>query len=170
MKLFCLAGLVLVLMATPMWAQDAPKGEVFGGYQFTHIEGVNANGWNASASGNFNKWFGVTGDFSGAYKSMGGVSVKLYTYTFGPTISFRKNEHVTPFVHALFGGFHASGSGFGYGGSTNGFAMFVGGGVDANVNKHIAVRLAQVDWEGLRASGSWSTKDVRYSAGVVFRF
>ena len=170
MRILFLVGLCLVLAATPVFAQDVPKAEIFGGYQFTRIEGQNANGWNASVAGNVNKWFGVAGDFSGAYKSISGVSVKVHTYTFGPVISFRENEKFTPFVHALFGGFHASGSGFGYSGSTNGFAMFVGGGADVKINKNIAARVIQVDWEALHANSSWSTKDVRISTGVVFRF
>lgn len=46
----------------------AQKAEVFGGYQYTHLDpGINANGWNASATYNLNSFLGVTADFSGAY-------------------------------------------------------------------------------------------------------
>lgn len=45
-------------------AQAAPRAEIFGGYQYTHFDGgPNANGWNASLTGNVNSWFGITADF-----------------------------------------------------------------------------------------------------------
>jgi opacity protein-like surface antigen len=175
MRKSVLVVLVLGLFSIPLFAQDFPKAEVFGGYQFLHLglpSGVpsqNMNGWNASLTGNFNKWFGVTADFSGDYKTISGVDVRTYTYTFGPTVAYRQGP-ITPFFHALFGGAHFSASALGTSGSDNGFAMYVGGGVDAKVAPHIAVRLGQADWLYYRVSGVNQSNSVRYSAGVVFRF
>jgi len=152
--------------------QDHPKAEFFGGYQFSRIGGsggVNANGWNMAVTGNVTRWFGVTSDFSGAYKSIGGIDAKAYTYTFGPTLSAR-GEHVTPFAHVLFGGFHASAGFQGLGESINGFAMMVGGGVDVKVTPHIAVRVIQPDWILWKARGITEKANARISTGVVFRF
>ena len=42
----------LGLLSFPLVAQDYPKAEVFGGYQFLHSEGEKFNGWNASVTGN----------------------------------------------------------------------------------------------------------------------
>src|SRR5215469_4074957 len=46
---------------------QAPKAEIFGGYQFVRattgisgVSGFNLNGWNTSASGFFSRNFGVT--------------------------------------------------------------------------------------------------------------
>lgn len=151
--LLCLCSLVSV-------AQDFPKAEVFAGYQFTHIESnYNASGWNGAASYNLNRWLGVTGDFSGAYK--GGV--KVHSYTFGPTLSARL-PMMTPFVHALFGGTNFSG-----GGSVSGFAMQFGGGLDVGSHS-IGLRLIQGDVIVDRISGITSSKNGRLSTGVVFRF
>jgi hypothetical protein len=72
-------------------AQDFPKAEIFGGYQLT-LDSTTLNGWNGTLTGNFNHWFGVTGDFSGAYKSEGGEDFRNDTYTFGPTIAARNNR------------------------------------------------------------------------------
>ena len=48
----------------------AQRVEIFGGYQFTHLQpAYNANGWNASLTGNFKHVLGITGDFSGAYNN-----------------------------------------------------------------------------------------------------
>jgi hypothetical protein len=170
MRFLCLIVLCLAVVVTPVLAQDYPKAEIFGGYQFTHAEGENLNGWNASLAGNVNKWFGVAGDFSGAYKTISGVSVKNYTFTFGPVFTARQNERITPFAHVLVGGFHVSGSGFGLSAATSGFAIFAGGGADVKINDRWGYRLAQVDWEGLHAEGSWSKKNVRVSSGILLRF
>ena len=69
MKKLLILFVFLGLLAFPLTVQaaqdDYPRAEVFGGYQYLHLGGsgtdVNANGWNASLTGNFNKAFGVTG-------------------------------------------------------------------------------------------------------------
>ncbi len=153
----CLAALLLCAVA----AQAAPKAEVFGGYQFTRLEGgINMNGWNGAVTGNLESNLGITGDFSQVYKS----GVHLTTYTFGPEV----HAHlpiVKPFAHALFGGAKLAGGG----GSINGFAGYVGGGIDAG-HGVLAVRVAQVDWMYAHFSGGSSSKNVRISVGVVARF
>lgn len=173
---FLIALLALFPLVT--LAEDTPRAEIFGGYQFTHFgssgASENFNGWNASVTGNLNNYLGVTGDFSGSYKTVSGVSVKAYTYTFGPTISLNREGTVNPFVHALFGGAHFSGSissgGFSGSASTNGFTMAMGGGVDAKVAPHFAVRLFQADWVYFHFQGQSFSKNVRVSTGLVFRF
>ncbi|HZP18211.1 MAG TPA: hypothetical protein VFB00_09615 [Terriglobales bacterium] len=150
-----------VLFWSVVAAQAAPKAEIFGGYQFTHLDGgANMNGWNAALTGNLNSWFGITADFSGAYKS----GVKFSTYTFGPEISARL-PIVKPFVHALFGGARLSGGGAAF----NGFDMYLGGGVDAG-HGPFAWRVAQFDWMTTRFSGVTDHNNVRFSTGIVVRF
>lgn len=166
---------LLFLVSICLQAQDYPKAEIFGGYQYQHLggdfTGVNTNGWNASLTGNFNKTFGVTGDFGGSYKTISGVSGSMYTYTFGPVVSLNHEGVVNPFVHALFGGSHFSLSIPGVGsGGTNGFTMMFGGGVDAKVAPAFAIRVAQVDWVYYRFSGTSESSNVRLSTGLVLRF
>lgn len=151
-------GLFLMLISLPVAAQ---KAEVFGGYQYTHFDGGgNFNGWNASLTGNFNNYLGITGDFSGVYDS----GAKFHTYTFGPVITAH-TPVVQPFAHALFGGATASG-----GGSTTGFAMLYGGGLDAGMRHGLGFRVVQVDWMVLRFSGITSKNNVRLSTGIVVKF
>jgi hypothetical protein len=60
-----------------------------------------ANGWEASLSGNANRWFAIEGDASGYYKSsiLGfAVSVTDYSFAAGPRFNFKPF-----FVHALLG-------------------------------------------------------------------
>ncbi len=168
-----LAILFIVACTVPAVAQEGlPKAEFFGGYQYLRIggpSGANTNGWNAAVTGNINHWFGVTADFSGGYKSFGEISAKANTYTFGPTFTLRGNR-VSPFAHALFGGFHASGEFGGLSAATNGFAMLMGGGVDVKATPRTAIRVFQADWILWRTQGFTGKQNARISAGLVFRF
>jgi hypothetical protein len=137
------------------------KAEIFGGYQYTHPDGgPNLNGWNGALTGNFNKSFGITADFSGAYGSGGSV----YTYAVGPKVSAGDGT-VRPFVHALFGGVRVGGPL----GSTTGFGMMFGGGLDVGRGR-LAWRVVQGDWLITRFSGFTDKKNVRVSTGLVLRF
>lgn len=194
--------LLLGLLAAPVMAQDAPKAEVFGGYSYLRLNsdtpatvslsGINLNGWNASVTGNFNKWLGVTGDFSGHYgsPSIFGVEVKTKThlFLFGPRVSYRKSDRVTPFAQALFGGARLNGSTSLLSDSQTAFAMALGGGVDVKASKSVAIRLVQADYVLTRfkeasiacfanpllppcpVPGRATQNNVRLSFGVVFRF
>lgn len=165
-------------MSLAAFAQDVPKAEVFGGYQYTRINpgggvsGDNFNGWDAAAQYNWNRAFGIKADFSGAYKSVLGVSLRQHTYLFGPVVSAR-TEKATLFAHALFGGAHATAdagsNGFFPTTSGNAFAMALGGGVDYNLHRNFAVRVGQFDYLYTRFAGT-NQNNFRYSTGVVFRF
>jgi hypothetical protein len=48
--------------------------------------------------------------------------------------------------------------------------MAVGGGVDAKVAPHVAVRLLQADWVYFHFQGQSFNNNVRVSTGLVFRF
>lgn len=154
-------SLFLGLLFMTTLALAEPKAEIFGGYQYTHLDaGTNANGWNAAITGNYNNWFGIRADLSGAYKS----GFKFHTYTFGPEVSMRLPV-LKPFAHALFGGGTASGGGV----SNTGFVMMYGGGVDMGSGP-IAWRLGQFDWMVTRFNGFTDKKNVRFSTGIVLHF
>jgi hypothetical protein len=96
---------VSIAAALSLSAQDNPKFEVFGGYQYLHAgsfdgegDSVNTNGWDMSAAFNFAKHFGVTADLSGNYKTVNVANssvgtVRIYTYAFGPAVSTKVNEN-----------------------------------------------------------------------------
>src|SRR5438270_2529675 len=188
MSKWLVIALVIALCGLPVLAQEnTPKAEIFGGYQYGRFNvsntGINMNGWNGSVTGNFNKWLGVTADFSGNYKtekaSFSGTTVsanlKAYTYTFGPVVSLNHEGAFNPFVHALFGGVHmslgANVSGLTSGSmSDSGFAAMLGGGADARLTRHVAVRLFQPDWVHYRFSGFTGTSSASISTGLVIRF
>jgi opacity protein-like surface antigen len=174
------AVLLLSLVAFGQERGEAPKAEIFGGYQYFHansgvsgLSGFNLNGWNASASGFFSRNLGVTADFSGSYgtPSVLGVGVKtnFYTFLFGPTVRVPNSSRLTPFAHVLFGGGRISGSAFGVSVSSTDFTWAAGGGVDVNLSRNFAIRLGQADFLQSRVAGS-SQNNFRYSTGIVLKF
>ncbi len=178
---------VLSLLTVPLLAQDT-KADLFAGYQYTHIGvtnctgdcGASFNGWNAQLTYWANNWLGLTGDFSGAYRSGGyglpsNVGIHQHTFMFGPTIGSHKNPKFVPFAHALFGAANCSVSNFPtsqcFGVDSTSFAMAFGGGVDVG-SKRLAFRIGQFDYIYTRfgSEANIHQNDFRYSAGIVFRF
>ena len=156
-----LALSLFFLMLVPLTGA-AQRVEIFGGLQYTHLQpAYNALGWNAAVTGNFKHFLGITGDFSGAYRS----SVDFHSYTVGPVLTARL-PIVQPFVHALFGGATLSAAGT----STTDFAMLVGGGLDIGLRKGIGIRLIQADWLSTRFGGFVDNSQGRASAGLVLKF
>ena len=198
MKRWVLAFGALLLFSAVASAQDEnPNFEAFGGYSYIRanlghsIPGINLNGGSGSFSYNPTGWLGLVADFGGYHAGHIGslpVDGTVFTYLFGPKITYRSGRW-TPFAQALFGGAHASGSvsrspgvitgavvrpqGFGIPGFTSGtsdaFAMAIGGGVDFNATNHIGFRLVQAEYLMTRFS-SETQNNARVSAGVVFRF
>jgi hypothetical protein len=161
-------------------ATEAPKAEIFGGYQYLHADtgisganGFNLNGWNTSASGFFTRNLGVTADFSGSYgtPSIAGVGIKtnFYSFLFGPTVRFPNSSRLTPFFHGLFGVGRISGSALGSSGSDSGFTWAAGGGIDARLSRNFGIRAAQFDFLQSHLM-NLTQNNFRLSTGIVLRF
>lgn len=165
-RLFLIAG-VLLVASIPAKAQDHPGYEVFGGYSLLNtkfFDRENLHGFAFSVAGNLGPTWGLVAEVSGHYGSTSGLSLRKYTYLFGPRFSSRSDK-ATVFGHVLLGGANSKIEGTDIG---SGFALAVGGGVDLNVNKSVAVRILQVDYLPDRSFGVW-TQNARVSAGVVFK-
>jgi hypothetical protein len=167
-------GLLLVLaalFAIPLSAQnDYPKAEVFGGFSFLRCcGGENLAGWQGSVAGNFHRNIGLVGDFGGQYKSISGVGVSTYEFLIGPRFTVR-GKGFTAFSHFLVGGVNEGAGLEGISVRASGVALGVGGGVDINLGKSVAIRVMQLDWASARVLGEWYTHNIRYGVGVVFKF
>ena len=172
---------IILIPALRTVAQETPKVEASVGYSYIRsnpghgIPAFNLNG--GSASGAYNPWsnIGIVGDFGGYHVSnIGGVSVdgNLYTYLFGPRLTFRR-ERLEPFGQVLLGGSHIGANVLGVTTSENAFAMTAGGGVDLRVNDRISIRLAQAEYLMTRfkvGTSAATQNNFRLTAGVVFRF
>jgi hypothetical protein len=192
-----MAGAFLLLASLPTLAQNYPAAEVSGGFSYLHAQGgSNLYGWDASIAVNLNRWFGIDSEFSGHYgPSFGGaVAVLLpaplpptvvntdtnsnvYTFLFGPQVSYRRHKTLTPFAHVLAGfarsGFSVTVSSptfnFHTSGSSSAFAMAIGGGVDARLTRSLDFRIIQVDYLPTRFSSS-TQNNARITTGLVYRF
>jgi membrane-associated protease RseP (regulator of RpoE activity) len=167
--LFCFA------FSSAFAQQDAPRAEVFGGYSYADIDtnGLtssrqNANGWESSISGNFNKWLAAEADVAGYYKNYSAVSVTDYSYAAGPRFNFKPI-----FVHALIGGDHLRGSESGVSKSQDSLAGAFGGGVQAKISGPWSAR-ASADYAFTRhnilGGPSVTQNNVRVSVGIVYSF
>src|SRR4051812_37595892 len=178
-------GTALLAGVQPLRAQAA-KVEIFGGGSFARNQMVVASptsfqsisnlvGWNASVTGNFLSWLGATADFSGHYNS----PVGLTTMTFGPRLSVPSDGGLAPFTQATFGiarldvkagnavldpatlGLVATQP-------TNGFAAYVGGGLDWVMRNYLATGIIKIEGNFIHVNGI-SNNGPRLSFGVVLR-
>ena len=178
---------VLSFFGATAHAQDVPKVDIFAGYSYlranpatTGVDSFSLNGGSASIAYNATSWLSGVADFGGyASNNILGTDKggTLSTYLFGPRVTIRHFNRVTPFGQVLFGAAHIGSNVFGVTNSANAFAMTVGGGVDVNLSHHFAVRPAQVDYLLTRfdetanaVTNTRSQNNLRVSTGVVFRF
>jgi opacity protein-like surface antigen len=184
---------LLVAMCLPAHAQKtAPKFELAGTYAYLRLnvkgpnwsEGLQTNGGTGSLTYNLTNAVGIVGEIGG-YKtstisSAGGQDFTFVSYLFGPRYSFRKWDTLTPYIQTLFGGVKGNNELY-LGGNTsnplirtntNAFAWTVGGGLDASVTRHLAVRVFQAeyfmtDWKNF---GVGHQNSFRIETGLVWRF
>ncbi len=164
-NLFILVALIL-FVAAPTMAQETPAAELFGGYEYLHLNpgGINCHGFGANIAYNLNNWFGAVGDF-GFCKETGPFSnLHDVNYLFGPRMSYRSYGSLTPFAQVLFGGQHLAGGGF----ATDAFAMTVGGGADYKVTEHVSFR-GQAEYLYTHFGGT-GQNNARIEAGIVYRW
>jgi opacity protein-like surface antigen len=174
-----------------VYAQETttPVVETGLNYSFTRINpggslnSYNANGGSGYLEYNLNKVVGVVADLGANHVgTVNGLPLNntTFTYLFGPRFNWRMSR-LTPYVQALVGGARFSNA---YdpgsaspllGISRNTFATAFGGGVDVRVNDHFAVKPIQLEYlmtqlPSTVANVNQAQNNLRYSAGVVFRF
>jgi hypothetical protein len=182
MKRYAFAAGVLLLSATFVKAQETstPAYEVGVNYSFVHrnseqgLNHFNQNGGSGYFEYNLNRNVGLVADLGGY--TNGNDARQTFSYMFGPRFNWRMSR-VVPYVQFLFGGADEWGFIAANGTSTtqNGFAMAAGGGVDVKITQHIAVKPLQVEYfmtqlPQLATNLNSAQNNLRYSAGVVFRF
>jgi outer membrane protein OmpA-like peptidoglycan-associated protein len=96
------------------------------------------------------------------------------TVLFGPRLNIRKFDHFVPFGEFLIGFAHAGGGVTG-GGSQYTFSLAAGGGIDVVLWKHVAWRVAELDYllsdfTGAGVGAAARQNSFRAGSGLVFRF
>lgn len=194
---------LLCIVATATWPlegraqQFTPGGEVFGGYSYLRSSsgsGYNANGWEGSLTGNFNRFFGLEVNLADHYAGQPPGYSNGLSFLFGPHFTFRAAPRVNPFAHFLVGGTRGTqaplpvpvcplaGTTFcvvgapcppcppgGGGLHETAFSTAVGGGLDVKATRFVWIRVFQADYlrEFFRSN---TQNDLRISFGVVLRF
>ncbi len=182
-------------------AQEYPLVEFSGGVSYTHMDlkgPANMVGWHITFGMNPARSLRLRGDFSEQQMQSNtivyngaGSTVKDYQFVWGPQFVYRRNPHIVPFAHALFG-FAArhymvpsnTPGGPDVFAHDFGFATVIGGGLDINVTRNVAFRVIQADvslehrnWVDapftpsiaqLPTSGNWQARP-RIACGIVIR-
>jgi outer membrane protein OmpA-like peptidoglycan-associated protein len=186
-----------------------PKIELFMGYSYwrsvpdsTKNRIDEMHGGSTSLAYNFNSHVGLVFDFAGfrvdslELNSPGAgfgtsrtvnTGGNVFSLLFGPRVSFRNHERLTPFLQVLGGGVRASQVNIeGCTALTFGcaplseetvIALTAGGGLDLRMTRRISLRLFQAEYLGTRfrdpssltGDHGWQN-NVRLSAGIVFGF
>ncbi|HLI35025.1 MAG TPA: hypothetical protein VKW70_08265 [Terriglobia bacterium] len=190
-KFLIIVSVLLGISAAGL-AQNAPRMEIFGGFSFAKAgfsstnspfflsavpfgQNFDLRGWEASVSENVDSWFGVTQEFTGLYGNprLNGFNHNTHLYSFlsGPRFSYRHNERITPFAHALFGYDEISmkiPAAGGIAAKDQSYGMALGGGLDVKLHGVFALRLIQADYYMTQFFGK-TQSNLRLSAGIVIQ-
>ena len=165
MRKLLILGVLILLSAGSALAQETPKAELFGGYEYLHLNpgGTGCHGGGASLAYNLNNWAGVVGDFGVCKES--GVGAHDVNYLFGPRVTYRSSGSLSPFAQVLFGGQHEAGGNLAF----DSFAMTIGGGADYKFTEHVSFRLIQVEYLYTHFGG-FRQNNARIETGIVYRW
>lgn len=187
LSIFAFGTFALAQMEQPAFV--APKTELFIGYAFQHagvsgynipdvpVNSTNMNGFAFEFSHYLRSNFGFTVDIcrdSNAAVDSTGIKYVRSTYLAGPSYRLHDFLFFTPSVHALAGIDHDD---FTVPESnptvldfrTTDFAAAAGVTFDGNLSRHLALRLAQVDYLYTHNYGN-NQSSFRYTGGLVVRF
>jgi opacity protein-like surface antigen len=182
--------LVFLSFAAVGRGQEYSKFDFFGGYSYARanpsgsavLPSFNMNGGEASLAYNRNNWLSGVMDFGG-YRTSRLISGEpadfkgnMWTYLFGPRVSYRHLGRITPFAQTLFGIAHATSDTYLLGHNQTDFAMTVGGGFEYSLSRRLSIRPIQADYlltrfkEFVETSSRPTQNNLRLSTGVVFHF
>jgi outer membrane protein OmpA-like peptidoglycan-associated protein len=199
-RLAMLAALIAFLFTFAALAraqeQSPPKWEVFGGYSVFdpgatitgQLPGAllplssrlewNPRGAGASVTYDFNKWLGLTLDTSTHWGSGESTFARriddaaFSNLSIGPKITFRHNRFA-PFLEVLVGDHRLMPDAFH---DVDKLGVMIGGGIDVNVSRHLALRLIRADFVlsnyryGPPTVASTDIRGLRAQTGLVVTF
>jgi opacity protein-like surface antigen len=166
-KYFVLLGSLLLVAGSALAQGDFPKVETSPAFMYIHVtppgqgNGVNCAGAGGTFAYNMTSMLGIAADLGGckifgfipsSSPLSGKIDGKMYTFLFGPRLTFRSKSPFTPFFDVNFGAVRVSlscssnttCSGTSYG--KNAFGMTVGGGFDIRLNKKFSLRPIQAEY------------------------
>jgi hypothetical protein len=172
-KSLVLSALVCALlggiMASEASAQDANSFRRFdinwNAFSYSRQGSVDQYGGTLGFTYHMNEKWGFVADL-GRHEPSNDL-IRATTYRFGPRLSNRVGTRVKTFGQLLVGGARLTVPSVG---STNGFSMLMGGGVDIGIKPWFAVRAIEGGYSGIHVSGGGWSNGARLSSGVLLRF
>jgi hypothetical protein len=173
-------GVALALFtARPAFAQgqDTFQGDLAISYSVLHDSAPQTfpSGFILALTGDVNKMLRIVAEFGGNYKTVNvatatNISLQVITYQGGLRFASGGKAMLKPFVQFLAGGARSTDTvlGSGSSGSSNGFAVQPGGGVDFRVADRFDGRI-QVDYRAIRSGGA-TAREFRVGVGFVIPF
>ena len=171
---------IVLLFGTVAFAQDYPKFETSPAFMYIRTtpqtntfttpggaviqaQSLNCAGGGGTLAYNVSSLVGIAADlggckvFSNAYGAGNTIDGNIFTYLFGPRLTFRNSSKFEPFAELNFGGTRislsckssANNCNAASGGNTfskNSFAMTVGGGFQIKMSKKVSLRLVQAEY------------------------
>ena len=176
---FIVGALLLTSAAATAQETSTSKYEAGLNYSWLHVNAGNpdlqrtGNGGSAYFEYNLNRTLGLVADFGGYANTRAGINDTVTTYMAGPRLNWR-HSRLNPYAQFLFGAAHASNSPAGLSISSNAFAAAAGGGLDYDWSRHISIKPIQLEYVMTQIGSpnglTGRQNDIRYSAGVVFKF
>jgi opacity protein-like surface antigen len=187
--LVCIATLAIATLAAP--AQQFPRWEGFGGFSYANVNlgpqaavfnpsNRNYDGFDLSFSFNPHPNIRLLADvgfqFGKTTANPPPMFSKIHLQStealFGPQFTLRRRR-ITPFANALVGVTNTRLQG--QAGTfyedlirSNNLTLGLGGGLDVNVTRSVAIRTLQAEYLPIRRSGTWQTT-YTLDTGIVFR-
>lgn len=191
----CLAVLSAAVLSSVGLAQMPSRFDLSGNLSFANAQFVSAPnttgsgqvrafGWQTSGTSHFNRWLGLTSQFSSGYASAdaiqligytGAGTVRHYAALAGPRITFASRSRFNPFIEGLGGTDYATtkftSNGTAVLGKELQSAYAVGGGAQVNVSRRIGLNVEAhyFDTQHSVALLGWTPSHFQLSAGLVFR-
>ena len=169
-------AIVLTLGSSVSAQTSAAPFEVFAGYSYLPADGndfprTNSHGFETAAAVNFTSWVSVVVDVGAHFSHRANLGPNFRAVTADSSVvellagpQFTRRGKVSPFAHALVG--RARGKTTLPGFSDSAFALAVGGGVDAVINRRFAGR---VQVEALGSFVDMLETNLRVAGGLVLR-
>ena len=192
----CLAILAAVVLGTVGFAQmpssrfDLTGNVALGNAQFVSTPGttgsgnVRAFGWQSSGTSHFNRWLGLTSQFTGGYASANSIqlvgytgagSVQHYAMLVGPRITFISRSRFHPFIEGLGGTDYAltrfTSNATIVKGRDFQSAYSAGGGAQIDISRRVGLNVEAHYFETQHtvANLGWTPSHLQISAGLVFK-
>lgn len=168
--LVAIAAIVVASLPAPATAQEAPRGDVFGAFQWVHdsdvVGSLDMIGVYGEVTGYVNDWFGIGGEIGWARDELfEGLVLTAVPFGVGPRFRFPNDSIVTPSARVMVGAWRFAGEGE----SETWLATTFGGAVDVSVSDRVSVR-AQPDLVIIYITDDDPEPVFRLTAGVVIGF